>query len=117
MKHPLPQALGRARLACAFAIALSSVFTVSAAAQNASYHGNRHEGRAVLHIQLRIVPYAMTPPRHHKDDVNHAAGVNILSKQAAMTVIEQTRNFNPTETTVRLGPEGAVLKTLTVVLE
>ena len=119
MKHPFPQALGRARLACPFAIALSGVFIVSAAAQNASHQGNRHEGQAVLRIHVRIVPHVMTPPRRHKndDDGDDAVRFNIGSKQPAMTVIEQTRGFSPTEPTVQSGPEGAVLKTLTVVSE
>lgn len=120
MKHPLPPALRRAQLfGAALVVVLCSTLALPATAQDADHRGDRHRhGQAVLHIEARIVPYAMIPPRHHRDDDgDDAVRFNMPSRQPAMTVMEQTRNFSASETTVRFGAAEAVLKTTTVVAE
>lgn len=121
MKHPLPPTLRRTHL---YATTLSLVFilaAIPAAAQTAnqhSHHGN--QAQATLHIEARVVSYAMTPKHHDGDGDGDDASVsyNLSSSLPAMSVREEIREF--VATGAMLGgqdraPQLAVLKTLTVV--
>ena len=119
MKHPLPPTLRRTHL---YATTLSLVFilaAIPAAAQTAdqhSHHGN--QAQATLHIEARVVSYAMTPKHHDGDGDDVSVSYNLSSALPAMSVREEIREFVATGSMLGSqdrAPQLAVLKTLTVV--
>ena len=125
MKHPLPQGSPRGLGSIAVIAVVLLLTAVPAAGQDTSDHErHRHFGpgaAAALRIEVHIVPYSMTPPKHHQDDGNDAAVVyNMPSRYPAMSLSEQERlivgKIAFGSSVIDAGP-GAVLKTTTVVPE
>src|SRR5579864_9293535 len=109
-----PWRLIRGLLQSAAALALFAMFTnLSALAQNGAARNN--SAQAVLHIRVNIIPVVMAPPPMEPNlPPATAVTYNIPVSKSKVQVIEETRPFSPANSN-RMGPQGAVLRTLTIV--
>jgi hypothetical protein len=81
--------------------------------------GNTHSERAqaVLHIRINIVQTVRTPPPrgHHHDHDDDMVIYNVSTEKSDMDVREEIRAL-PAGVGERTNGDGAVLKTLTIVV-
>lgn len=110
---PTPSMAIRKFLKIAAALVLFSwLATLSAAPQSASSNG----GRAVLHIRINVVPVLRAPPSVDPNrPLATTIAFNVSTSKSNVEIIEETRPLSASAFGRAFGPEGAVLKTLTIV--
>jgi hypothetical protein len=103
----------RKLLKIAASLALFSLLaSLSASAQSA--RGN--SGQAVLHIRINIVPVLMAPPSVEPSrPLTTAIAYNIPTSKSNVEMIEESRPLSASAFGRAVGPEKAVLRTLTIV--